>query len=77
LLVDPTHKQILTDLTQTVRDLRQVAADIANGRGTLGGFLKDPTLYENLTALLDGARRSWILRSVIESTVSKGKDHER
>jgi phospholipid/cholesterol/gamma-HCH transport system substrate-binding protein len=73
LLNDPQQKQVLVDLAQIMRDFRQVAADIAAGRGTVGGFIKDPTLYENLTSLLEGARRSWILRTVIQSTVNKGQ----
>jgi phospholipid/cholesterol/gamma-HCH transport system substrate-binding protein len=77
LLNDPKQKQMLVDLAQTMHDFRQVAADIAEGRGTIGGFIKDPTLYENLTSLLEGARRSWILRTVIQSTVNKGQAGER
>jgi phospholipid/cholesterol/gamma-HCH transport system substrate-binding protein len=69
--------QVLVDLAQIMRDFRQVATDIAEGRGTIGGFIKDPTLYENLTSLLEGARRSWILRTVIQSTVNKGQEGER
>jgi hypothetical protein len=74
LLNDPQSKHVLTDLAQIMHDFRQVADDIADGRGTLGGFIKDPTLYENLTALLEGARRSWVLRTVIQSTVNKGQE---
>jgi phospholipid/cholesterol/gamma-HCH transport system substrate-binding protein len=77
LLNDPKQKQVLTDLGHVMHDFRQVASDIAEGRGTVGGFIKDPTLYENLTALLEGARRSWILRTVIQSTVNKGQESER
>jgi phospholipid/cholesterol/gamma-HCH transport system substrate-binding protein len=77
LLNDPKQKQVLTDLASIMHDFRQVAADIAEGRGTVGGFIKDPTLYENLTALLEGARRSWILRTVIQSTVNKGQEGGR
>jgi phospholipid/cholesterol/gamma-HCH transport system substrate-binding protein len=77
LLNDPQQKQVLVDLAQIMRDFRQVSADIAAGRGTVGGFIKDPTLYENLTSLLEGARRSWILRTVIQSTVNKGQEGER
>jgi len=77
LLNDPAHKQVLIDLAHITHDMRQVAADIAEGRGTIGGFVKDPTLYENLTALLDGTRRSWILRTLIQSTVNKGQEGER
>jgi phospholipid/cholesterol/gamma-HCH transport system substrate-binding protein len=77
LLNDPKQQQVLIDLAHIMHDFRQVAADIAEGRGTVGGFIKDPTLYENLTALLDGARRSWILRTVIQSTVNKGQEGGR
>jgi phospholipid/cholesterol/gamma-HCH transport system substrate-binding protein len=77
LLNDPKQKQVLVDLAQIMHDFRQVAADIAAGRGTVGGFIKDPTLYEHLTSLLEGARRSWILRTVIQSTVNKGQEGER
>jgi phospholipid/cholesterol/gamma-HCH transport system substrate-binding protein len=77
LLNDPKSKQVLTDLAQITQDFRQVTDDIADGRGTVGGFIKDPTLYENLAALLEGARRSWILRTVIQSTVNKGQEGER
>jgi phospholipid/cholesterol/gamma-HCH transport system substrate-binding protein len=77
LLNDPKSKQVLTDLAQITHDFRQVADDIAAGRGTVGGFIKDPTLYENLTSLLEGARRSWVLRTVIQSTVNKGQEGER
>jgi hypothetical protein len=77
LLNDPKQKQVLIDLAHIMHDSRQIAADIAAGRGTVGGFIKDPTFYENLTALLEGARRSWILRTVIQSTVNKGQEGER
>jgi phospholipid/cholesterol/gamma-HCH transport system substrate-binding protein len=77
LLNDPKQKQVLIDLAHIMRDFRQIAADLAEGHGTIGGFIKDPTLYENLTALLDGARRSWILRTVIQSTVNKGQEPAR
>jgi phospholipid/cholesterol/gamma-HCH transport system substrate-binding protein len=77
LLNDPKQKQVLIDLSHIMRDTRQIVADVAAGRGTVGGFITDPTLYENLTALLEGARRSWILRTVIQSTVNKGQEGER
>jgi hypothetical protein len=60
LVNDPKPKRVLTDLASMVHDVRQVAADIAEVRGTVGGLIKAPTLDENLTALLEGARRSWI-----------------
>jgi phospholipid/cholesterol/gamma-HCH transport system substrate-binding protein len=50
---------------------------MARGEGTLGALLVDPTVYENVTALLEGARRSWILRWVIQSTLESGREVEQ
>ena len=74
LVNDPKPKRVLTDLASMVHDVRQVAADIAEVRGTVGGLIKAPTLDENLTALLEGARRSWILRTVMQSAVNTGQE---
>ena len=40
--------------------------------GTLGALIDDPTVYENLAQFLEGARRSYLLRSLIRSTISGG-----
>jgi len=39
----------------------------------------DPTIYENLAALLEGARRSSILRWVMRGAMESGRDnnHDR
>jgi phospholipid/cholesterol/gamma-HCH transport system substrate-binding protein len=45
---------------------------VRRGEGTLGALLEDPTVYEDLSALLRGANRSLILRSLIRSTRDEG-----
>jgi len=40
--------------------------------GTVGALLEDPTVYENLVQFLEGARRSYLLRSLIRSTIESG-----
>jgi hypothetical protein len=42
LVNDPKPKRVLTDLASMVHDVRQVAADIAEVRGTVGGLIKAP-----------------------------------
>ncbi|MFQ5802166.1 MAG: MlaD family protein [Candidatus Methylomirabilales bacterium] len=74
LLFDPKSRQLVENLTETSHHLKEITAKIARGDGTLGAFLVDPTVYENLTALLEGARRSWILRGVIRSAVESGRE---
>jgi hypothetical protein len=66
---------VLIDLAHIMHDSCQIAADIAAGQAPSVASSKTQ-LYENLTAF-GGARRSWILRTVIQSTVNKGQDGER
>ncbi|HLC40030.1 MAG TPA: hypothetical protein VJO34_00200, partial [Methylomirabilota bacterium] len=64
----------LEDLQVAIKNLRGITDDIASGKGSLGALIQDPTVYENLAAVLEGAQRSVILRSLIRFTIDKGKD---
>jgi phospholipid/cholesterol/gamma-HCH transport system substrate-binding protein len=49
-----------------------VVARLRQGEGTLGALIEDPTVYEDLSALLRGANRSLLLRTLIRSTREDG-----
>lgn len=66
--------EVLVDLKRAVRAIREVAERVAEGEGTLGALLQDPTLYEDLSSLLRGAERSRILRGLIRSSIRKGRN---
>ena len=53
------------DLRVAVANLKAVSGRLEAGEGTLGGLLADPTIYERLVAILEGAQRSFLLRSLI------------
>ena len=86
LLFDPAGAKVLEDVRDVAADLRGLAADmrgvagdlqtittrLRQGEGTIGGLLEDPTVYEDLSALLRGANRSTLLRSLIRSTREEG-----
>ena len=63
----------MENLTETSQHLNELSGRIARGEGTLGGLLVDPTAYEDLTALLEGGRRSWFLRAVVPNTLESGR----
>jgi phospholipid/cholesterol/gamma-HCH transport system substrate-binding protein len=65
---------LLQDLRSLASDLKAISGDLAEGRGTLGALLQDPTVYEDLSSLLRGAERSWILRGLIRSSIRSGRD---
>lgn len=79
LLFDPERVKVLDDLQAAAAGLRALTGDLQTvvtrlrqGEGTLGALLEDPTVYEDLSALLRGANRSLILRSLIRSTREDG-----
>ena len=58
---------VLQDMQVMLANLKAITARINEGEGTLGALVADPTIYERLTAILDGAERSWLLRSLIRN----------
>ena len=61
-----------SDLLQaTLANLRSITEKINEGEGTLGALIVDPTLYERLSNILDGASRSFLLRSFIRGLGNK------
>jgi phospholipid/cholesterol/gamma-HCH transport system substrate-binding protein len=77
LIADPKGANLVADLADAAADLKRVTGKLARGEGTLGALLDDPTLYEDLSTLLRGAERSWILRTVIRSGLRQGEDTQR
>ncbi len=73
LVYDPKGERMLADLAQSAADLRETTGKLAQGEGTLGALLNDATLYEDLSNLLRGTERSWILRTLIRSGVRQGE----
>ena len=61
------------DFRAAMANLRAVTERLKAGEGTMGGLLEDPTVYENLVQFLEGARRSFLLRALIRSTIDSGR----
>ena len=74
---DATIAKASTDLQATLANLRTITDKINEGEGTLGALIADPTLYERLSNLLDGASRSFLLRSFIRGLGKKDGDGKR
>jgi len=74
---DATLGQAATDFRVAMANLRVVTDRLKTGEGTMGALLADPTVYENLVQFLEGARRSFLLRSLIRSTIPPGGPDEK
>ncbi len=72
---DESFRQITADLKVAVANLRRVSERINAGDGTLGALIVDPTVYENLAAVLEGTQRSFLLRSLIKGLGERGREN--
>ncbi len=68
-----TGENTMVDIGNSAERLDSILTKIDTGEGTLGALVNDPTLYEDLKALMGGAKRSGILKAVVGSTIRKGK----
>ena len=64
-------RQAIKDLQAALVNVKQITDKINEGEGTLGALVADPTVYERLVSILEGAQRSTILRFLIRGL---GKD---
>ena len=65
---------ISRDLGAAVANLKSITEKIDEGEGTLGALIADPSLYERLVRILEGAQRSFLLRSLIRGL---GRDTDK
>lgn len=63
-------REVVAKLHETAEGLRIVADSLSKGTGTLGALIVDPRVYDNLVEVTDGAKRSFLLRQAIRSSLS-------
>jgi phospholipid/cholesterol/gamma-HCH transport system substrate-binding protein len=67
-------RQASQDFQVAVANLREITEKIKEGDGTLGALIADPTVYERLVTILDGAQRSFLLRGLLRGLGRDGRD---
>ncbi len=63
--------EIMHQLVKAAQNLEKATSALAAGGGTLGALLVDSQIYDNLVEVTDEAKRSFLLRSAIRSSLSK------
>jgi phospholipid/cholesterol/gamma-HCH transport system substrate-binding protein len=60
---------MLSDLGSAAADIKQITSMVARGEGSLGGILKDPTVYEDLRQMVGNVRRNKVLRALVRFAI--------
>jgi len=71
---DAGIRQTSRDLQAAMANLREITEKIKDGEGTVGALIADPTVYERLVSILDGASRSFLLRGLLRGLGGGSKD---
>jgi phospholipid/cholesterol/gamma-HCH transport system substrate-binding protein len=69
--VKKKFEEVLASFSETANNVRIATEALAKGTGTLGALLVDPQLYDNLVEVTDGAKRSFLLRQAIRSSLKQ------
>ena len=71
---DASIRETSRDLQATMANLKEITEKINAGEGTVGALIADPTIYERLVSILDGASRSFLLRGLLRGLGGNSKD---
>jgi phospholipid/cholesterol/gamma-HCH transport system substrate-binding protein len=63
-------------LRRASRDVAEIVSHVKQGRGTLGGLLMDPTLYEETKRVVTNIRRNRVMRALTRYVISKEEPGE-
>jgi phospholipid/cholesterol/gamma-HCH transport system substrate-binding protein len=65
---------MFADLGSVAADLKKITSTVANGEGTVGGLISDPTIYEDLRQVLGNVKRNRLLRSLVRFSVNNREE---
>jgi phospholipid/cholesterol/gamma-HCH transport system substrate-binding protein len=73
-LVYGDARGMFADLGSVAADLKKITSTVANGEGTVGGLISDPTIYEDLRQVLGNVKRNRVLRSLVRFSVNNREE---
>jgi hypothetical protein len=70
---DELADRILGDLSRITAGMKEITDKINGGKGTLGGFVNDPQMYQDLQNVVRGVQKSRFLSRMIRHYREKGE----
>lgn len=68
---DTDSQHLMTNVNAMSDDLRSIVSGVKNGKGTLGALLVDPSVYDDLKALLGNVERNQVLRALVRYSIKQ------
>jgi phospholipid/cholesterol/gamma-HCH transport system substrate-binding protein len=74
---DDSSQHVMGNVDAMSADLRAIVHDVRQGKGTLGALLVDPSVYEDIRALVGNVERNEVLRALVRYSIKadEGKGH--
>lgn len=66
---DDQTQHVMANISQMTDDLKVLVANVRAGKGTIGGLLVDPSVYEDLKSLLGNVERNQVLRALVRYSI--------
>ncbi len=74
---DENTQNVLANMNAMSEDLRSIVSEVRQGKGTLGGLLVDPSIYEDLKSAVGNVERNQVLRALVRYSIKEdeGRPH--
>jgi phospholipid/cholesterol/gamma-HCH transport system substrate-binding protein len=69
--------ELVANLNKASADIRAIVEDMRQGKGTLGAFLTDPSVYEDMKVLLGNVGRNRSLRALVRYSIKQDEGSSR
>jgi phospholipid/cholesterol/gamma-HCH transport system substrate-binding protein len=63
--------EAMRNVTAITADVRAIVADMRAGKGTVGGLLVDPSVYEDIKVVLGNVQRNDVLRALVRYSIKQ------
>jgi phospholipid/cholesterol/gamma-HCH transport system substrate-binding protein len=66
---DKESEHLMSNLDAMSGDVRAIVSNVRAGKGTLGGLLVDPTIYEDIRRVVGNVQRNDVLRALVRYSI--------
>lgn len=71
---DDKTQRVMGNVNAITDDLRVIVANVRAGKGTLGGLLVDPSVYEDVKSIVGNVERNQVLRALVRYSIKKNEE---